>query len=114
MKKTALGLVALTLMAAPALAQAPLTFAEVDIDASGELSFEELQAAWPDLTQDEFMAADLDMNGSLSADELDGLQPSTLPAPGAAPLDGSMSAPLAPAPAPDASGTPDSLLDTAE
>ena len=33
---------------------------------------------------------------------------------GAAPLDGSMSAPLAPAPAPDASGTPDSLLDTAD
>lgn len=114
MKKTALGLVALTIIAAPALAQAPLTFAEVDIDASGELSFEELKAAWPDLTQDEFMAADLDLNGSLSADELNGLQPSTLPAPDVAPLDGSMSAPLAPAPAPDASGTPDSLLDTTD
>jgi hypothetical protein len=110
MKRTALGLMALSIMAAPALAQAPLTFAEVDVDASGELSFEELQAAWPDLTQDEFMAADLDMNGGLSADELNGLQPSTLPAPGAAPLDGSMSAP----PAPDAPGTPDSLLNTAD
>lgn len=113
MKKTALGLMALTILAAPALAQAPLTFAEVDLDTSGELSFEELQAAWPDLTQDEFMAADLDMNGALSADELNGLQPSTLPAPGAVPLDPGMSAPLAPAPAPDA-GTPESLVDTAD
>lgn len=110
MKKTALGLAALTLMAAPALAQAPLTFVEVDIDASSELSFEELQAVWPDLTHDEFMAADLDMNGSLSADELNGLQPSTLPAPGAAPLDGNMAVPEAP----DAPATPDSLLDTTE
>lgn len=112
MKTIALGLAALTIMAAPALAQAPLTFAEVDIDASGELSFEELQAAWPDLTQDEFMAADLDLNGSLSADELNGLQPSTLPAPAAqAPLDGGMTAP---APVPDASGTTESLLDTTD
>ena len=114
MKKTALGLMALTIMAAPALAQAPLTFAEVDIDASGELSFEELQAAWPDLTQDEFMAADLDMNGSLNADELNGLQPSSLSAPAVPPLDGGMDAPLAPVPAPDTSGTPESLLDTTE
>ncbi len=110
MKKTALGLVALTLMAAPALAQTPLTFVDVDTDASGELSFEELQAVWPDLTQDEFMAADLDMNGSLSADEVNRLQPSTLPAPGAAPLDGGMSVPEVP----DTQAAPGSLLDTTE
>ena len=107
MKKTALGLLALTIVAAPALAQTPLTFAEVDVDASGELSFEELQAAWPDLTQDEFMAADLDMNGALSVDELNGLQPSTLPAPAAA-------APVDSMEVPDAPATPDSLLDTTE
>jgi len=110
MKKTALGLFALTLLAAPALAQTPLTFADVDTDGSGELSFEELRAVWPDLTMDEFMAADLDMNGALSAEELNGLQPSTLPAPGDGPIDGTMGAPLAPAPAPDGSGTPESLL----
>ena len=36
MKKIALGLAAITLMAAPALAQTPLTFADVDTDANGE------------------------------------------------------------------------------
>ena len=111
MKKTALGLMALTLFAAPAFAQAPMNFADVDIDASGELSFEELLAVWPDLTQDEFMAADLDMNGTLNADELNGLQPSTLPAPAAVPapleLDSGMDAPETPS-------TPESLVDTTD
>ncbi|MHA6300145.1 hypothetical protein [Devosia sp. CAU 1758] len=106
MKKIALGLAALTLFAAPAFAQAPLNFVDVDSDASGELSFTELQAVWPDLTEDEFNTVDLDMNGSLSADELSGLQPSTLPAP--APLDGGMSAPAVPL------GDNESLLDTTD
>src|SRR5690606_25868316 len=43
MRKIALGLVALSLCAAPALAQAPLNFTDVDTDASGELSLAELQ-----------------------------------------------------------------------
>lgn len=106
MNKIVMGLAALTLFAAPAFAQAPLNFADVDTDASGELSFAELQAVWPDLTQDEFSAADLDMNGSLSADEISGLQPSTLPAP--APMDGGMSVPDAPL------GDNESLLDTSD
>lgn len=80
MRRLALGLLALT-FAAPAMAQTPLTFAEVDTDGSGELSFEELIAVWPDLVQDEFDRADVNMNGSLSADELNALQPSTLPTP---------------------------------
>lgn len=81
MKKLVLGLTVLAFAAAPALAQTPLTFADVDTDGSGELSFEELIAVWPDLTRDEFMAVDLDMNGSLNVDELNALQPSTVPAP---------------------------------
>lgn len=83
MRKFALGLVALSMAAAPALAQTPMTFADVDTDASGELSFVELQAVWPDLTEDEFNAVDLDMSGSLNAEELNALQPSTMPAPAA-------------------------------
>ena len=83
MNKIATGLVALALAATPALAQAPLTFADVDTDASGELSFAELQAVWPDLTQEEFTVADQDANGSLSPAELDALQlgAEALPAP---------------------------------
>lgn len=102
MQKTALGLVALIALATPALAQVPLNFTEVDTDASGELSYSELQAVWPDLTADQFSAADLDLNGSLSADELAGFQPATLSEPTS--LD-SM------APAPDA-GAPTSLVET--
>lgn len=82
MRKFAIALAALGAFAMPALAQTPLTFADVDADANGELSFLELQVVWPDLTQEEFDAADLDQSGGLNVDELNGLQPSTLPAPG--------------------------------
>lgn len=106
MNKLALGLMALTFVATPALAQTPMNFADVDLDASGDLSFAELQSVWPDLTEDEFNTADMDANGSLSADELTALQPTTMPAP--APMDGGMSAPAAPA------ETPQSLSGTVE
>ena len=105
MKKFALGVLALTIAAAPALAQTPMNFADVDLDASGELSLTELQAVWPDLTEEEFTAADMDANGSLSADELSALQPSTVPAP--APMDDGMSVP-------EPTETPKSLLDTSD
>ncbi|ODT70185.1 MAG: hypothetical protein ABS75_13830 [Pelagibacterium sp. SCN 63-23] len=81
MRRIALGLFALTLAASSAMAQTPLTFAEVDTDGNGELSYEELLAVWPDLTQEEFDRADVNMSGGLSPDELNALQPSTLPAP---------------------------------
>lgn len=115
MRKLTLGLAALTLMAAPALAQTPLTFADVDADASGELTFAELQTVWADLTEDEFNAVDLDMSGGLNADELNALQPSAMPATPAdggalAPVDGGAMAPAVPAPSPapvdGATGTP--------
>lgn len=85
MRRIAVGLLALTLATSAALAQTPLTFAEVDLDGNGELSFEELSAVWPDLTLEDFNRADVNMSGGLSPDELNALQPSTLPAPAEAP-----------------------------
>lgn len=81
MKQFALGLAALAFASSAALAQTPLTFADVDTDGSGELSYAELVLVWTDLTEDEFNAADLNMSGGLDPDELNTLQPSTLPAP---------------------------------
>ena len=80
MHKLALSLALLGLTAMPALAQTPTSFADVDGDANGELSFAELQLVRTDLTQQEFDGADLDASGGLSADELNTLQPATLPA----------------------------------
>lgn len=96
MKKFALGFAALTFASSAALAQTPMTFAEVDTDANGELSYAELVVVWPDLTEAEFNAADLNMSGGLDPDELNALQPSTLPAPapGEAPAPMDAPAPL--------------------
>lgn len=80
MRKIALSLAVLGLTATAALAQTPTSFADVDTDANGELSFAELVLIWPDLTQDEFDTADRDGSGGLTADELNTLQPSALPA----------------------------------
>lgn len=97
MRKIALSLAVLGLSATAALAQTPTNFADVDSDANGELSFVELQVAWPDLTQAEFDAADTDLSGGLSADELASLQPAAVPA---APME--PAAPLSPTePAPN-------------
>ena len=83
MHKIALILAALGLATTAAIAQTPTSFAEVDTDGSGELSFAELQAVWPDLTQAEFDTADIDAGGGLNADELNTLQPAAVPAPAA-------------------------------
>jgi hypothetical protein len=86
MKRFAACLVVLGLSATAALAQTPTSFADVDTDANGELSFAELGLVWPDLTPEEFGGADLDLSGGLSAGELNTLQPATAPvAPGPAP-----------------------------
>lgn len=81
MHKLALGLAATAFLAAPAFAQTSLTFADVDRDGDGRLSYEELQAVWPDLTQEEFNAADLESSGSLTPEQLNTLQPVTAPVP---------------------------------
>lgn len=83
MHKIALTLAALGIATTAAIAQTPTSFADVDIDGSGELSFAELQAVWPDLAQAEFDTADADAGGGLNADELNTLQPAAVPAPAA-------------------------------
>jgi hypothetical protein len=80
MKKLMISVAALGLAASAAYAQADMSFAEVDTDMNGELSYAELAVAWPDLTQDEFDAADIDMSGGLTADELASIQ-GAVPAP---------------------------------
>jgi Ca2+-binding EF-hand superfamily protein len=42
---------------------------DVDTDANGTVSMEELSAAMPDTTEDAFNAADADGDGELNADE---------------------------------------------
>jgi hypothetical protein len=79
MHKIVLSLAALGLTTGIAFAQTPTSFADVDADANGELSFAELQTVWPDLSQDEFNAADADMSEGLSTTELASLQPAAAP-----------------------------------
>lgn len=67
MKKVMISL-AVIAFAAPAFAQAG-TFAELDADQNGEVSFEELTVAMPDLTVEKFATADTDANGALSEEE---------------------------------------------
>lgn len=80
MHKLALSLAVLGLSATAAFAQTPTSFADVDTDGNGELSFAELVVVWADLTQAEFDAADADGSGGLTPEELNTLQPATLPA----------------------------------
>jgi hypothetical protein len=80
MHKLALTIALLGLSAGAAFAQSPTSFADVDTDANGELSFAELQLVWTDLQQAEFDTADADASGGLSAGELNTLQPAALPA----------------------------------
>ncbi|MBN9333043.1 EF-hand domain-containing protein [Devosia sp.] len=81
MRKLALGLVAASFIAAPVLAQTPLTFADVDANGDGRLSYEELLVVWPDLTAEEFAAADAEGVGGLTPEQLNMLQPASVPAP---------------------------------
>lgn len=80
MHKFALSLAVIGLATTAAMAQTPTSFADVDTDANGELSFAELQLVWADLTQEEFDGADRDGSGGLTPDELNALQPPALPA----------------------------------
>jgi hypothetical protein len=73
MNKLILSLAALGLAAGAAYAQ-ETSFESLDADANGELSFEEITVAWPQLTQEQFTAADLDVSAGLSADEVAAVQ----------------------------------------
>lgn len=54
--------------AAPAFAQVP-DFTSIDADQSGGISLPELQAAFPDATEEMFQSADADASGELSMEE---------------------------------------------
>ena len=82
MKKIALSTLVVLGMSSAAFAQAATDFATIDTDVSGAVSFEEAQAAWPDLTVEAFASADTDANGELSAEEY-ALLISAAPAPAA-------------------------------
>jgi len=68
MKKTILSLAAALALTSTAIAQ-DATFADIDTDQSGDLSFAELTVTLPDLTMDAFTTADVDANGALSEEE---------------------------------------------
>lgn len=85
MSKLLATLAAFGLMSGAAMAQAPMNFTDVDADANSELSFTELQAAWPDLGEAAFTAADADASGGLTVDELSALQAATMSASAPAP-----------------------------
>ncbi|MCB1396086.1 MAG: EF-hand domain-containing protein [Rhodobacter sp.] len=78
MKKLVLTLgVVSALAAAQANAQTVVT----DADGNGVFSYEEMVAAFPDLTQEVFTAADTNGDGALDADELKAAQEAgTIPA----------------------------------
>lgn len=63
-----LATLAVVAFASPVFAQAA-DFATVDADASGTVTWEEVQAAMPDATQEAFTAADADASGDLSEEE---------------------------------------------
>ena len=71
MKNTMLGLVAATLLAAPAMAASWKTelFARIDADKSGELSIVEMNTAGCKATPKYFNIADADRSGGLSNPE---------------------------------------------
>ncbi len=70
MKKTVLTVAALFGMAAaaPALAQG-FDFDTLDVNGDDQVSFEELQAALPEVTAEDFAILDVDGSGSLSREE---------------------------------------------
>lgn len=67
-----LATLAVVAFASPAFAQGA-DFATADADGSGTVTWEEVQAALPDVTEEQFRAADADGSGDLSAEEFAGL-----------------------------------------
>ena len=69
MKTILLSIAALILSTASVFAQATPDYATVDANADTSVTWEELTAAWPEITQEQFTAADVDASGGLSAEE---------------------------------------------
>ena len=71
--KHVLSTLAIIAFAAPAAAQMA-DFATVDADSSGTVTWEEVQAALPDMTEEAFTAADADGSGDLDEAEFTAAQ----------------------------------------
>ncbi|GHA24601.1 hypothetical protein GCM10007989_20330 [Devosia pacifica] len=70
MKVFTVAVAAMGLTVTGAMAQAAPSFADLDADASGELSYDEMIVGWPEYTQEDFDAADADVSGGISETEL--------------------------------------------
>lgn len=70
MTRTTLFTAVVGLMALPAFALETTAIVAMDADADGMISFVELQAAMPDMTEETFMTIDVNGNGMLDADEV--------------------------------------------
>ena len=66
--KKVLAAFALAAFVSPALAQ-PVPFETADSDGNGAVSWAEVQAILPDITEEQFQAADSDGSGDLSEQE---------------------------------------------
>lgn len=53
---------------------AQTTFGDLDADMDGELSLQEVQGYWPNMTSTRFSDADLDGSGALNSDEVSTMQ----------------------------------------
>jgi Ca2+-binding EF-hand superfamily protein len=69
MKKTTLTLAALATLLTPMLANADM-LAELDTNADGAVTIDELQAVYPDMSAEAFSEMDINDDGSLDADEI--------------------------------------------
>ncbi|MEO0936877.1 MAG: hypothetical protein AAFY38_01850 [Pseudomonadota bacterium] len=67
--KTSLSIAALTLITVPALAMGAGT-AEIDANGDGVLTIDEVQAVYPEVSTDSFLAMDLDASGALDESEV--------------------------------------------
>ncbi|MCW1956095.1 EF-hand domain-containing protein [uncultured Lentibacter sp.] len=69
MKKTTLTLAVLATLLTPMLARADM-LADLDTNADGAVTIDELQAVYPDMTAESFSAMDINDDGLLDADEI--------------------------------------------
>ncbi|WP_438990094.1 EF-hand domain-containing protein [Lentibacter sp.] len=69
MKKTTLTLAALATLLTPMLANADM-LAELDTNADGAVTIDELQAVYPDMSAEAFSEMDINDDGLLDADEI--------------------------------------------
>ena len=73
-KLVALSFAAMLLSSTAVLAQGEQDFNALDSDGDDKLSFTDLQAQFPDLTQEQFDAADIDGDDTLDLSQFDGLK----------------------------------------